>query len=348
MSLIDLLIAPITEDNIVNNIRLEKKSPIPFASKILPNSKRRKNYEFKYNNKQFNTILQGSKKIITDHSIDVKASAQLGWAVDTSNELEYLNYILNTSIYKLRKIKPQHYMGLRIGNMQGKPEDMKLYNFSERWVAPLIDYDPGEKIIRYDKDRKEAMLDPALFRSVFNDKHSYKPVLPSMLEDAEDTGYEIPTPADMSNRIVPDAIQKEIEKAEEEEKEERKKQKREKKRKKAEKTEIAEKAEERPIVVLNPGLVRSPSDQVYIPYPQSEETRYLSREESYKQSILTSHKKTKRNKIIRNILLKHGITPPGRIRDSFVDRILYDDTSGVDPAVCEIIKRELERQNLIV
>ena len=34
MSLIDLLIAPITEDNIVNNIRLEKKSPIPFASKI--------------------------------------------------------------------------------------------------------------------------------------------------------------------------------------------------------------------------------------------------------------------------------------------------------------------------
>ena len=96
MSLIDLLIAPITEDNIVNNIRLEKKSPIPFASKILPNSKRRKNYEFKYNNKQFNTILQGSKKIITDHSIDVKASAQLGWTVDTSNELEYLNYILNT------------------------------------------------------------------------------------------------------------------------------------------------------------------------------------------------------------------------------------------------------------
>ena len=33
MSIIDLLIAPITEDNIVNNIRLEKKSPIPFASR---------------------------------------------------------------------------------------------------------------------------------------------------------------------------------------------------------------------------------------------------------------------------------------------------------------------------
>lgn len=338
MSLIDLLIAPITEDNIVNNIRLEKKSPIPFASKILPNSKRRKNYQFKYNNKQFNTILQGSKKIITDHSIDVKASAQLGWAVDTSNELEYLNYILNTSIYKLRKIKPQHYMGLRIGNMQGKPEDMKLYNFSERWVAPLIDYDPGEKILRYDKDRKEAMLDPALFRSVFNDKHNYRPILPSMLEDAEDTGYEIETPADMSNRIVPDAIQKEIEKAEEEEKEERKKLKREKKQKKA---------EERPIVVSNPGLVRSPSDSFHI--PQSEENhQYLSREESYKQAVFTSHRKTKRNKIIRNILLKNGITPPGRIRDIYVDRILYDDTSGVDPVVCEIIKRELERQNLIV
>lgn len=344
MSLIDLLIAPITEDNIVNNIRLEKKSPIPFASKILPNSKRRKNYQFKYNNKQFNTILQGSKKVITDHSIDVKASAQLGLAVDTSNELEYLNYILNASIYKLRKIKPQHYMGLRVGNMQGKPEDMKLYNFSERWVAPLIDFDPGEKIIRYDKDRKEPMLDPALFRSVFNDKHRYKPVLPSMLEDAEDTGYEAPTPGELSSNIVPDTIQKEIEKIEEEEKEERKRQKRQKKQKKAEKTEIAE---ERPIVVSNPGLVRSPSDSFHI--PQSEENhQYLSREESYKQAILISHKKTKRNKIIRNILLKNGITPPGRIRDSFVDRMLYDDTSGVDPAVCEIIKRELERQNLIV
>ena len=53
MSIIDLLIAPVTKDNIVNNIRLEKKSNIPFASKLLPNSKRRKNYEFKYNNKQF-------------------------------------------------------------------------------------------------------------------------------------------------------------------------------------------------------------------------------------------------------------------------------------------------------
>ena len=53
MSLIDLLIAPITEDNIVNNIRLEKKSPIPFASKILPNSKRRKNYQFKYTTFQY-------------------------------------------------------------------------------------------------------------------------------------------------------------------------------------------------------------------------------------------------------------------------------------------------------
>ena len=62
MSIIDLLIAPITKDNIVNNIRLEKKSNIPFANKLLPNSKRRKNYEFKYNNKQFNNILQGSKK----------------------------------------------------------------------------------------------------------------------------------------------------------------------------------------------------------------------------------------------------------------------------------------------
>ena len=345
MSLIDLLIAPITEDNIVNNIRLEKKSPIPFASKLLPNSKRRKNYQFKYNNKVYNNILQGSKKIITDHSIDVKASAQLGLAVDTSNELEYLNYINNASIYKLRKIKPQHYMGLRIGNMQGKPEDMKLYNFSERWVAPLIGYDPGEKIIRYDKDRKEAMLDPALFRSVFNDKHRYMPVLPSMLEDAEDTGYEIETPAEQLSNIVPDTIQKEIEKTEEEEKEERKKQKRLKKQKKAEKTEIAE---ERPIVVSNPGLVRSPSDPFHIPSQSEENHQYLSREESYKQAVFTSHRKTKRNKIIRNILLKNGITPPGRIRDSFVDRILYDDTSGVDPAVCEIIKRELEKQNLIV
>ena len=103
MSIIDLLIAPVTKDNIVNNIKLEKKSNIPFANKLLPNSKRRKNYEFKYNNKQFNNILQGSKKIITDHNVDVKASAsaQIGLDVDTSNELEFLNFIKNASIYKV-------------------------------------------------------------------------------------------------------------------------------------------------------------------------------------------------------------------------------------------------------
>ena len=345
MSIIDLLIAPITEDNIVNNIRLEKKSPIPFASKLLPNSKRRKNYEFKYNNKQFNTILQGSKKVVTDHNIDVKASAQLGWAVDTSNELEYLNYILNASIYKLRKIKPRHYMGLRIGNMQGKPKDMKLYNFTERWVAPLIDYDEGEKIIRYDKDRKEPMLDPAIFRSVFNDKHRYKPILPSMLEDAEDTGYEIETPADMSSKIVPDTIQREIEKAEEEEKAE-------KERPIVLKpglvrslsdpvyipSQSEEKAEKERPIVLKPGLVRSPSDPFYIP-SQSEE--------SYYRQVVLSKKKTERNKIIRKILTENGIFHHKSIRDTFVDSI-YDGTSDVDPDVAEIIIKELKRKNLNV
>ena len=323
MSIIDLLIAPITEDNIVNNIKLQKKSPIPFASKILPNSKRRKNYQFKYNNKIFNNILQGSKQIVTDHSIDVKASAQLGWAVDTSNELEYLNYILNASIYKLRKIKPRHYMGLRIGNMQGKKEDRKLYNFTERWVAPLIDYDPGEKIIRYDKERKEPMPDPALFRSVFNDKHRYIPVLPSMLEDAEDTGYEIPTPAELSSIIVPDTIQKEIEKAEE-----------------AEKAEKAEKEEEERPIVLRHGLVRNPSQSFYMPYQQSEENRRQS-------LVLSSYKKSKRNTIIREILIEKGVNPPGRIRDTYVDSI-FDGTSNIDPDVCNLIIEELRKQHLNV
>ena len=71
-------------------------------------------------------------------------------------------------------------------------------------------------------------------------------------------------------------------------------------------------------------------------------------EKSYHKTEVSAYKKTKRNKIIREILLEYSITPPGRIRDSFVDRILYDDTSGIDPAVCIIIKKELERQNLIV
>lgn len=357
MSLIDLLIAPITEDNIVNNIRLEKKSNIPFASKLLPNSKRRKNYEFKYNNKIFNNILQGSKKIITDHNIDVKASAQLGWTVDTSNELEFLNFIKNASIYKLRKIKPSQYSGVRIGNVNSEKE-WTIYNFTERWYAPFTFYDETEKIYKYDRNNIQPMIDPALFRSVFNDKHSYPPILPSSLEDAEETGYEIETPAEISNKLVPalkqdfnfDDDEKEKEKEKEEEEEEKKEKGKERKGKKKLRILTTPSLERNNRLVRTPGLVRSPSDSFHVPQSEIQE---IQEEENvstqrFSRAFMSSYLKSKRNKIIRKILLEYSITPPGRIRDSFVDRILYDDTSGIDPAACEKIKKELERQNLIV
>lgn len=351
MSIIDLLIAPVTKDNIVNNIRLEKKSPIPFASKLLPNSKRRKNFEFKYNNKQFNNILQGSKKIITDHSIDVKASAQLGWAVDTSNELEFLNFIKNASIYKLRKIKPSQYSGVRIGNVNSD-KDWTIYNFSERWYAPFTFYDETEKIYKYDRNNIQPMIDPALFRSVFNDKHSYPPILPSSLEDAQETGYEIETPAEISNKLVP-ALKQDFnfdDDEKEKEKEEEEKEEKEEKEKKKELHILTTPSHVRNNrIVRTPGIVRSPSDSFHVPQSEIQE---IQEEENvttqrFSRAFMSSYLKSKRNKLIRNILLDNEITPPKRIRESFVDSI-FDGTSDVDPDVAEKIKKELERQNLIV
>lgn len=348
MSIIDLLIAPVTDDNIVNNIRLEKKSPIPFASKLLPNSKRRKNYEFKYNNKQFNTILQGSKKVVTDHNIDVKASAQLGWAVDTSNELEFLNFIKNASIYKLRKIKPSQYSGVRIGNVNSEKE-WTIYNFTERWYAPFTFYDETEKIYRYDRNNIQAMIDPALFRSVFNDKHSYPPILPSSLEGAEETGYEIETPGEISNKLVPALKQNfnfdDDEKEKEEKEEEEEKEEKEKEKELHILTTPSHARNNR--IVRTPGIVRSPSESFQIPQSEIEE---IHEEENvstqrFSKAFVSGYLKSKRNKIIRNILLEYSITPPKRIRDTYVDSI-FDGTSNVDPAACEKIKKELKRQNL--
>jgi len=333
MSIIDLLIAPITEDNIVNNIRLEKKSNIPFANKLLPNSKRRKNYEFKYNNKQFNNILQGSKKIITDHSIDVKASAsaQIGLDVDTSNELEFLNFIKNASIFKLRKIKPSQYSGVRIGNVNSE-KDWTIYNFTERWYAPFTFFDENEKIYRYDKSNIQPMIDPALFRSVFNDKHSYPPILPSSLEDAQETGYEIKTPGEISNKLVP-TLKQNFNFDDDEEKEEKEKE-----------LHILT----TPSHVRTPGIVRSPSDSFHVPQSEIQEIQEenVSTQRSHK-AFVSGYKKSKRNNLIRNILIENGITPPTRIREKFVNSI-YDKTIDINPDVAEIIIKELEKQHLNV
>ena len=325
MSLIDLLIAPVTDENIVNNIKLQKKSPIPFASKLLPNSKRKKNYQFKYNNKQFNTILQGSKKIITDHSIDVKASAQLGWAVDTGNELEYLNFIRNASIYKLRKMKPSQYMGVRIGPMNANKKNMRIYNFTERWTARVTEYDEIEKIFRYDKFNKEMMLDPALFRSVFNDKHNYPPILPSMLEDGEDTGYEAETPGEMINNLKPDVLRKEVEKEEE-------------KAKMAQTAQNAQTAQTAQNVQIH----------YYFPYGypvQGYENIYAQQQQQQEEMGYTDKDKRARNQTIRDILRKHHLEEPKRIREQYIDRI-YNGTSGIKKDVCDEIIDELERKGL--
>ena len=347
MSIIDLLIAPVTKDNIVNNIKLEKKSNIPFANKLLPNSKRRKNFEFKYNNKQFNNILQGSKKIITDHSVDVKASAsaQLGLSVDTSNELEFLNFIKNASIFKLRKIKPSQYSGVRIGNVNSE-KDWTIYNFTERWYAPFTFFDENEKIYRYDKSNIQPMIDPALFRSVFNDKHSYPPILPSSLEDAQETGYEIKTPGEISNKLVP-TLKQDFNFDDEEEKEEKEK----------EMHILTTPSHARTHgLVRTPGIVRNPSDSFHDPQseihvPQSEiqeiqEEENVSTQRSHK-AFVSGYLKSKRNNLIRAILIENGITPPTRIREKFVNSI-YDKTIDINPDVAEKIIKELERAKLNV
>ena len=100
-------------------------------------------------------------------------------------------------------------------------------------------------------------------------------------------------------------------------------------------------------LVRTPGLVRSPSDSFHVPQSEIQE---IQEEENvstqrYSRAFVSGYLKSKRNKIIRNILLEKRITPPDRIRDSFVDSI-YDGTSYIGPDVCNLIIQKLEKQHL--
>ena len=323
---IELLIAPITKDNIVNNIRLQKAKEIPFASKLLPNSKRQKNYSFKYNNKKYNSILQTLKAKpghVYNQSLETKATANKRTKYDASNEQDYYNFIKNASIYELKKVKPSDYAGVRIGNVRSNNGLLTVYNFTERWFAPLEAEQEG--VYLYDQSNMKQMMDPSLFRSVFVDKHSYVPILPSSLEGSEETGYQIATPAELYNFISP-TLKNEWKLLEDE--------------KIYSQPLIEEIEEEKENVEKLQGNFNRIGDQ------SKNLLKDLSIKTGVEQNKISQYLKRKRNTIIRKVLEENGQDVPSRITDSFVQD-LFTDESGYDPDVLRELQDLLKKNKLI-
>ena len=323
---IELLIAPITKDNIVNNIHLQKASPIPFASKLLPNSKRQKNYTFKYNNKIYNSILQNVKAKpgeVYNQSLETKVTANKRTKYDASNEQDYYNFIKNASIFELKKVKPSDYAGVRIGNVRSNNGLLTVYNFTERWFAPLEAEQEG--VYLYDQSNMKQMMDPSLFRSVFVDKHSYVPILPSSLEGSEETGYQIATPAELYNFISP-TLKNEWELLEDE--------------KIYSQPLIEEIEEEKENVGKLQGNFNRIGDQ------SKNLLKDLSIKTGVEQNKISQYLKRKRNTIIRKVLEENGQDVPSRITDSFVQD-LFTDESGYDPDVLRELEDLLKKNKLI-
>lgn len=327
---IELLIAPITKDNIVNNIHLQKASAIPFASKLLPNSKRQKNYSFKYNNKMYNSILQTLKAKpghVYNQSLETKATANKRTKYYASNEQDYYNFIKNASIYELKKVKPSDYAGVRIGNVRSNNGLLTVYNFTERWYAPLEAEQEG--VYMYDQNNLKQMMDPSLFRSVFVDKHSYIPILPSSLEGSEETGYQIATPAELYNFISP-TLKNEWEILEDE--------------KIYSQPLIEEIEEEKEKEKENVGKLQGNFNRIG---DQSKNLlKDLSRKTGVEQNKISQYLKRKRNNLIRKVLGENGLDVPSRITDSFIEN-LFTDESGYDPNVLKELEDLLKKNNLI-
>lgn len=329
---IELLIAPITKDNIVNNIHLQKASPIPFASKLLPNSKRQKNYTFKYNNKMYNSILQTLKAKpghVYNQSLEVKASANKRTKYDASNEQDYYNFIKNASIYELKKVKPSDYAGVRVGNVRSNNGLLNVYNFTERWFAPLEEENEG--VYLYDQTNINHMTDPSLFRSVFVDKHSYIPILPSSLEGSEETGYQIATPSELLNYISP-SLKTEWDLLEDEKND-------------AVKNNF-ENSQYEP-------SVKFPSTKIDFQLDDSETEdqsknllKDLSRKTGISENKISKNLKRKRNNLIRKVLEENGLDVPSRISESFIEN-LFTDESGYDPNVLKELQNLLKKNNLL-
>lgn len=186
MADINLLIEPITENNIVNSINITS-SQKHFNNFFLDtNFIKSKKYSDNYtttNNKIGQLKIKkfvNTRLFNTPYSIVSKAVKQKQViSLNTDND-KYM-FLKNASKEDLKKIKYYDYFGIRYDN-----EDKKLYDFDRRVIYHNVEKDPEDDDgLIIDKEDAEPMLDPYKYKYVFIDKHKYIPIQRYYVKDKE-------------------------------------------------------------------------------------------------------------------------------------------------------------------
>lgn len=177
MADINLLIEPVTENNIVNSINIAS-SKKHFNNFFLDtNFIKGKKYNSNYvdtNNKLGQLKIKkfvNTRLFNTPYSIVSKAVKQKQViSLNTDND-KYM-FLQNASREDLKKIKYYDYFGIRYDK-----ESNILYDFDRRIIYHNVEKDPeDEDGLIIDKEDAEPMLDPFKFKHVFIDKHKFEPI----------------------------------------------------------------------------------------------------------------------------------------------------------------------------
>lgn len=177
MADINLLIEPITENNIVNSINIAS-SKKHFNNFFLDtNFIKSKKYSDNYtttNNKLGQLKIKkfvNTKLFNTPYSIVSKAVKQKQ-VISLNTDNEKYQFLQNASREDLKKIKYYDYFGIRYDK-----EDKKIYDFDRRVIYHNVEKDPEDDDgLIFDKEDSEPMLDPFKYKHVFIDKHKFIPI----------------------------------------------------------------------------------------------------------------------------------------------------------------------------
>lgn len=186
MADINLLIEPITENNIVNSINIASSQKhfnnFFLDTNFIKSSKFSDNYTTTNNKigqlkiKKFvNTRLFNTPYSIVSKAVKQKQVISL----NTDND-KYM-FLKNASREDLKKIKYYDYFGIRYDK-----EGNNLYDFDRRIIYHNVDKDPEDDDgLIIDKEDSEPMLDPFKYKHVFIDKHKFVPIKRYYVKDKE-------------------------------------------------------------------------------------------------------------------------------------------------------------------
>lgn len=186
MADINLLIEPITENNIVNSINItsSKKHFNNFFldTNFIKSSKYSDSY-IDTNNKLGQLKIKkfvNTRLFNTPYSIVSKAVKQKQ-VISLNTDNDKFIFLQNASREDLKKIKYYDYFGIRYDK-----EDNKLYDFDRRVIYHNVEKDPEDDDgLIIDKEDAEPMLDPFKFKHVFIDKHKFVPIKRYYVKDKE-------------------------------------------------------------------------------------------------------------------------------------------------------------------